>query len=460
VGADVWENWSGEQRCAPAHRVAPRSIEAVQDAVGAAAAAGRTVRVAGAGHSFTPLVPTDGTLLDLAALAAVRDVDRASGLVRVGAGIRLAALSEALAAHGLAVENLGDIDVQALAGAIGTGTHGTGAGLPALHANVVALQVVDGTGAVRELTDPETVRTARVGLGALGVVTEVTLRCVPAFTLRGVDAAAPLDRVLDELDDRVRASRHFEFFVFPHAGRALTRTNTVHDGPPRPPSRARRALEDDLVANGVFGAACRLARARPATIPRITRAVTALAATGRTRIDRSDRIFSSPRRVHFTEMELGVPRAVVAPFVRAVKAEAERHAVPFPIEVRFVAGDDAALSPAHGRDTAFVAVHQYRGMPWEPYFRAVHALAEEHGARPHWGKRHFHDAASLAPRFPHWDAFQALRAGLDPDGTFTNAHVAQVLGPVRPAAPASSSAGAGRRVRRPPRPTSAARGPA
>jgi L-gulonolactone oxidase len=436
VATADWQNWSREQRCTPAARRAPRDTGEVQAAVREAAAAGRTLRVAGAGHSFTALVPTDGVLLDLSALDAVRTVDRASGLVRLQAGIRLGALSEALAPHGLALENLGDVNVQALAGAIATGTHGTGAALPALHANVVGLQLVDGAGAVRELSGEDELRAARVSLGALGVVTEVTLRCVPAFTLRGEDARAPLDAVLADLDARAAGARHFEFFVFPHAADALTRTNTVVAGPPRPPSPARRWLEDVALANGGFGLACRVARARPALVPRLNRLLTAAAGSGRVRVDRSDRVFASPRRVRFTEMELGVPRAAAPAFVRAVKAEAERHAVPFPIEVRFVAGDDAHLSPASGRDTAFVAVHQYRGLPWEPYFRAVHALAEEHGARPHWGKRHHHDAASLAPRYPGWDAFQALRAELDPFGTFTNAHVARVLGPVRAAVPA------------------------
>jgi L-gulonolactone oxidase len=430
----VWENWSRELRAAPAVRDRPRDAEAVAAAVRAAADAGRTVRVAGAGHSFTPLVPTDGTLLDLAGLDAIRAVDPATGHVRVGAGIRLRALSAALAPHGLAVENLGDVDAQSLAGAISTGTHGTGAGLRALHANVVALQLVDGTGTVRELTDPGEVRAARVSLGALGVITEVTLRCVPAFTLRGVDASAPFDDVLDALDEHAAAARHFELFVFPHADRALTRTNTPVDGPPRPPSAARRFAEDVVLANGGLGLACRVARARPALVPPITRLLTRAAGTGRVRVDRSDRVFASPRLVRFTEMELAVPRPAAAAFVRAVKAEAERHAVPFPIEVRFVAGDDALLSPAHGRDTAFVAVHQVRGLPFAPYFRAVHALAEEHAgtaARPHWGKRHLHDAASLAPRYPGWAAFGALRARLDPRGVFTNEHVARVLGPRR-----------------------------
>jgi L-gulonolactone oxidase len=431
VPAAGWENWSREQRCVPAVRLGPRDVAEVQAAVRAAADAGRTVRVAGAGHSFTPLVPTDGTLLDLGALNRVEHVDAARGHVRAGAGIRLGALSAALAPHGLALENLGDVDVQTLAGALATGTHGTGAGLPALHANVVALELVDGTGAVRELTGADELRAARVSLGALGVVTAVTLRCVPAFTLRGVDARAPLDDVLDDLAARTAAARHFELYVFPHARHAITRTNTVEDGPPRPPSAARRWLEDVAVANGAFAATCRVARARPALVPRVNRFVSALAGAGRVRVDRSDRIFASPRHVRFTEMELGVPRAAAPALLRAVKAEAERHAVPFPIELRFVAGDDAHLSPAAGRDTAFVAVHQVRGLPWEPYFRAVHALAEEHGARPHWGKRHLHDAASLAPRYPGWAAFAAVRAELDPAGTFTNAHVARVLGPVR-----------------------------
>jgi L-gulonolactone oxidase len=213
-----------------------------------------------------------------------------------------------------------------------------------------------------------------------------------------------LAEVLEGLDGRVDAHRHFEFFVFPHADSALTRTNEVVDEAPRPRPQWRAWVDDILLANRALQLACVIGRAFPRAIPSLNRLVTRLAGTS-TRVDRSDRIFASPRLVRFTEMEYALPRAVAADAVRAIKAAAERYAINFPIEVRFVAPDDALLSPAHQRETAYVAVHAFKGMEWEPYFRAVEAIANEHGGRPHWGKRHFQTAATLAPRYPEWDRF-------------------------------------------------------
>jgi L-gulonolactone oxidase len=429
-----WSNWSGEQSCAPAVHEHPASVDDVRAAVLAAGPAGRTVRVAGAGHSFTAAVPTAGTLLSLDRMAGVLDADRASGLVRVQAGITLHALSERLAQLGLALENLGDIDAQTVAGALATATHGTGARLRNLSAQVEEIELVDGRGEVVRCSprdDAEAWRAARVSVGALGVVTEVTLRCVPAFTLRRVDAPAPLEETLERLEETVAAEEHFEFFTFPYTDIALTRTSTRVDGPPAPPSRARRWLEDVALTNGAFGLACRAGRRFPRAIPRLNAMVTG-AAGHAVRVDRSDRTFASPRLVRFTEMEYALPRPAVVPALRAVREHVERNrlAISFPFEVRFVAADDAFLSPAAGRDTAYLAVHVYRGMESEPFFRAAEAIFAAHDGRPHWGKRHFQTAATLAPRYPEWERFAAVRARLDPDGRFANAYVDRVLGAV------------------------------
>ncbi|HEX3392477.1 MAG TPA: D-arabinono-1,4-lactone oxidase [Solirubrobacteraceae bacterium] len=271
----------------------------------------------------------------------------------------------------------------------------------------------------------------RVGLGALGVVAEVTLRCVPAFTLRGIDAPAPLSQTLDRFDELASTNDHFEFFVFPHCDTALTRTNNRTDEPPRPRGKTAAWCNDVLLTNYAFGAFCALGRVMPSQIPRINRLVTKLAGTSK-RLDRSDRIFASPRLVRFTEMEYSLPRERTPEAVRAVMELIERRgfAVPFPIEVRTVAPDDAMLSTAYGRESGFVAVHMYRGMQWRPYFEAVEQIFCELGGRPHWGKRHFQTEQTLRPRYPEWDAFQAIRARLDPEGRFANAWTDRVLGPV------------------------------
>jgi FAD-linked oxidoreductase len=428
----AWSNWAGDQACAPATVERPRNVDEVAGAVGRASDAGRTVRVAGAGHSFNDAVLTDGTLLRLDGMRQVLEVDRSSGLVRIEAGASLRELSDALHGHGLALENLGDVDVQSIAGATATATHGTGARLRNLSAALEEVELVTaGGGALRvsERNDPDAWRAARVSLGALGVVTAVTLRAVPTFTLEGLDSSAPLDDVLDGLEELGAANDHFELFVFPYASVALTRTNNRVDLPPAPPSRPRAWIDDVLLRNHVFGLACRAGRRSHKLIPHINRLLTRASGTSR-RVDRSDRVFASPRLVRFTEMEYAIPRQHTAAAVRAVltMVEEQRLAVPFPIEVRLVAPDDALLSPAGGRETGYVAVHMYRGMEWEPYFREVERIMDGFEGRPHWGKRHFQTAETLAPRYPEWDRFAAVRRRLDPQGTFANGYVSRVLG--------------------------------
>lgn len=428
-----WRNWAGDQTCSPAAVEQPGSIEDVVAAVQRAGAEGRRVRVAGAGHSFSDIALTDGLQLRLDRLARVLDVDRSSGLVRVQGGVTIHELSARLAAHGLALENLGDIDVQTISGAISTATHGTGARLPNLSAQVHELTLVLADGSVLRCArdaDPEVWRAARVSLGALGVIAEVTLRCVPAFTLRGVDAPRPLDETLERFEELALGNDHFELFVFPHAKVALTRTNNRTPEPPRPRGRAVAYANDILLTNHAFGLFCRLGRRFPGRIPQINRLVTRLAGSS-TRVDRSDRIFASPRLVKFTEMEYAIPRAHTPEAVRRVMelVPARGFAVPFPIEVRTVAPDDAFISTAAGRESGYVAVHMFEGMPHEPYMRAVEKIMDELSGRPHWGKRHYQTAATLRERYPDWDRFQAVRARLDPHGRFANAYTDRVLGP-------------------------------
>lgn len=427
-----WRNWAGDQVCAPVERVRPGSRDELAEAIAAAASAGRTVSVAGSGHSFTEAAMTDGTMLDLGAFSGVIDADRASGLVKVGGGTVLAQLNEELAHLGLAMENLGDIDRQTIAGSISTGTHGTGAKLRNISSQVEGMELVLGDGSVRELgreRDPELLRAARISVGALGAISAVTLRCVPAFTLNRVDTPRPREEVLDSFQERADANDHFELFTFPYADSALVLERNRTEGPPRPRGRAAAFLNDVVLENWALEAVSAAGKLFPRAIPSLSR-FAAWLASGSTSIDRSDRIFANERRVRFTEMEYGVPREQGPEAVRRVIewVRSNRYPVFFPIEMRVVAADDALLSPSHERDTAYIAVHQYRGMEWRPYFEAVEAIMNDYAGRPHWGKRHFQTAATLAPRFPRWDAFQAARQQLDPGRVFTNEYAQRVLG--------------------------------
>ncbi|HXP98476.1 MAG TPA: D-arabinono-1,4-lactone oxidase [Solirubrobacteraceae bacterium] len=440
ASAVEWRNWTGDERCRPQAIVHPCSTEEIVEAMLRAGREGLRVRVAGAGHSFSDIALTDGLLIVLDRFQRVLDVDRESGLVRVQGGITIAQLNAHLARHGLAMENLGDIDAQSIAGAISTATHGTGAHLRNIPSQVAELTLVLADGSTLVCSpehDPELMRAARVGLGALGVVAEVTLRCVGAFTLCGIDAQAPLRETVERFDELALANDHFEFYVFPHCDTALTRTNNRTEQPPRPRGRVVEYANDVLLTNRTFEMFCRIGRRLPERIPEINRIVTRLAGSSK-RIDRSDRIFSSPRLVRFTEMEYALPREHTTDAVLRVLETVKQHgfAVPFPIEVRTVAGDDALLSTAAGRESGYVAVHMYRGMQWRPYFEAVEKIMSDLGGRPHWGKRHFQTAASLRERYPEWDRFQAIRARLDPEGRFANAWTERVLGPVGTSIPA------------------------
>jgi L-gulonolactone oxidase len=418
----AWVNWSRTQRCEPAAFERPGSREELAAVL---ARAPGPVRVAGAGHSFTEAVLTSGTLLSLDRMARVLDVD--GPLVRVEAGMTLHRLSRELHLRGLALPNLGDIDVQSVAGALANGTHGTGARLPNLSAQVEAIELVLGDGSRRELTGGDLLRAARVSLGALGVMAAVTLRCVPSFRLLGVDAPEPLEDVLASLDERADAHEHFEFWTFPHSPLALTRTNSRTEAPRKGPGRSREWLEDVLVDNHAFGLLNRAARRFPGAIPTINRAM-ARAASRRERVDWSFRVFATPRLVRFFEMEYAVPRSSAADAVRGAREILERYPVSFPIELRFVAADDALLSPAYGRDSAYVAVHLFERMPWVAPVREVEALMSGFGGRPHWGKWSFLGAEELGLRYPEWDVFAAARAELDPGGRFENEWVRRVLG--------------------------------
>jgi L-gulono-1,4-lactone dehydrogenase len=427
-----WRNWAGDQRCRPQAIERPSNRDELAELVRRAAERGQAVRVAGSGHSFGDIALTDGLMLQLDRLDRVLAADRGSGRVKVEAGIVLSELNRRLDELGLAFENLGDIDRQSLAGSISTGTHGTGERFQNLSAQIESIGLVLADGRALEISgdsDPDAFRAARVGLGALGVIYAVTLRTVPAYTLRRVDSPKPLAETLARLDELVATSDHFEFYVFPHTEFALCRESNRTDEPPRPRSRAAVYAQEVVLENWVGQLFALAARHAPSQVPRLAR-IAARNVGRSTKVDRSFEVFASERRIRFTEMEYAIPRrhaAELIPRVLEIAARPELQ-VAYPIEVRFVAPDDALLSPSHDRATCYVAVHQDRKLDWEPYFRGVEAVMSEYGGRPHWGKRHFQTAETLAPLYPGWDDFQRMRAKLDPTGAFRNAYTDRVLG--------------------------------
>jgi L-gulonolactone oxidase len=433
AGGTRWTNWGGTQSCSPAAVDAPTTEEEIVRSIRLASESGQRVRAVGAGHSFTDIACTDGRLVRLDGYDRVLEADASTGRVTVQAGITIAKLNQELARRRLALENLGDIAYQTISGAISTGTHGTGAGKTGIPAQVVGLSMVLAGGGVLRCSadeDPETFGMAQVGLGALGVISTVTLQCVPAFNLHSVEEPRPLAEVLEEFDELCGANDHFEFFWFPHTDVAQTFTNNRTEEAARPKGRVGAYLDDVLLENHAFGLVQRMGQARPSWIPGLARFTGRMLSRGEV-VDRSDRVFANERLVRFAEMEYAIPRRHAVQAVRELRAMIERTGlrISFPIEVRVLAGDRVPLSMAHGRDSAFIAVHVFWKQEYERYFREVEAIMDGFEGRPHWGKLHFQSADSLGPRYPLWDRFLAVRDRLDPERLFGNTYLERVLGP-------------------------------
>lgn len=429
-----WQNWGRTESVRPQRVEFPRTVEAVQRAVVAAAAQRMPVKAVGAGHSFTGIAVAPGVLLELRDLSGLVSVDVERSRVTLLAGTRLHQVPALLAPYGLAMENLGDIDRQSVAGAISTGTHGTGARFGGLATQVVGATLVTASGELLRVDDdhdPEVLPAVALGLGALGILVEVTLRCVPAFVLHAVERPESLDEVLTQLEDRVAGADHFEFYWFPHTDRAMTKTNTrlPESAPRHPLSPVGKWIDDVLVGSGLHQVACSAGRVLPPLVPPINR-VSAKVWGDREFTDASNRVFATARAVRFREMEYALPAENVVSAFAALRALIDERGwrIGFPVEVRFAAADDRWLSTAHGRATAYIAVHRYWREDPAAYFGAVEQIMLAHGGRPHWGKMHTLDAAALRERYPRFGDFVALRDRLDPERVFRNAYLERVLG--------------------------------
>ena len=434
VTTTEWTNWSGTVKAQLIAVETPESTEAVAAIVREAASRGVKVKAVGSGHSFTSIAATDGVQIRMTKMNQIVSIDDKTGLVTVQAGIPLHELNPQLAARGWAMENLGDIDRQTISGATSTGTHGTGAKLGGISTQIRGLEIVLADGSVTTCSpteNPQLFAAARIGLGAFGIITQVTLQCVPSYVMHATDEPMPLAEVLDRLDQLVDDNDHFEFFWFPHSDVALTRRNTrLPSGTTlKPLKRWQTWVDDTLATNVVFERLMRFGTRFPRSIPRITR-ISAGLMSGREYVDSWENVFAFERNVKFREGEFAIPRAAVADVIREFKryADSSGEKISFPLEVRFAAPDDIWLSTAYERDTAYVAFHQYHRMPHETYFAWAEELLRSVGGRPHWGKMHNLEAADLSEIYPRFDDFVALRDELDPNRVFGNDYLDRVLG--------------------------------
>lgn len=438
-----FRNWARTASCRIERFVQPASEEELVALVKQTAASGGRLKVVGAGHSWSEAACTDGTLVNLDRLDRVLEVDRERGLVTVEAGIRLGALNDALAAHGLAMPVLGSVCVQSLAGAISTGTHGSAPRKGSLASAVVGLRLVDGTGRVHDATkasDPDLLDAARVGLGALGVVTRVTLQVEPAFRLEETVEPLPFDEAVARIPQLWASEEFVKLWWVPHTTHALIfryrRTQA-------PSTWSRLAMWMDVLTNRVaFAFLLFLSRLSSAFVPLVNTVVQASYFRPRKRIDRSDRCLSLTMPPRHDEMEYALPLERAADAFRFARDAIEKEGlrVNFIVELRFTAADEPWMSPAYGRDTCWLGAYIAPSASLERYFEVVEAQMLAWGGRPHWGKRFAVPADTLRRHTPRYDDFAALRDRLDPQRVFANAFLDRVL-PQQACAKRNASAG-------------------
>jgi FAD-linked oxidoreductase len=389
------------------------------------------VKVVGSGHSFTGIAVPDEVMVDLARMNQILNVDHANGLITVQAGIVLSDLNAHLELHQLSMPNLGDVTYQTLAGALSTSTHGTGLQRTGLAAQIRSFKIISAFGELL-FCDPqhnsEVFHCGRVSLGALGVITEVTLNVVPAFNLRAVEQPMRISHVLDNFPQLITDNDFFEFYWVPHTKWALTKANNVSTDVIDSPGRFATWYNKMFMENYAFGMLCRVGRLFPRLIPRLA---TILPSSGRVEyVNVSHRIFSSKRLVKFYEMEYSIPLDALVPALREVMQMVDDRGfrISFPVEVRCTGSDDIPFSTSTGRRSAYIAVHMFKGSEYDEYFSAVETILRKYEGRPHWGKIHNLNANDISSLYPEYQRFIEVRNQLDPEGVFTNDYLRRVLG--------------------------------
>ena len=430
-----WRNWSGLESARPRRVLHPCDAEGVVDAVRHARAAGTTVKMVGTGHSFTAIAAPQHTMLSPRRFSGIVAVDQDAMTVTALAGTPLHVLNRELERLGLSLHNMGDVAEQTVAGATSTGTHGTGGVTAGLGAQVAGVQLVTGTGELLTATADENadvLELARIGLGALGVLTTLTLRVEPLFLLEAHEQPMTWDEAVSGFDERVAGHHHVDTYWFPHTDRMLSKTNDRLDpatDTAEPLARWKSWLDDDFLSNRVYGALTAGANRAPRAIPRLN-ALASRLLSERRYSDVAHRVFTSPRHVVFREMEYALPREAGLAALAEVRRSLERSdlAISFPVEIRTAPADDVPLSTSYGRDSFYLAFHTHRDASHVRYFALMEQVMRDHGGRPHWGKVHTLTADDLAPLYPRFADFLALRDRLDPDRVFDNPHLRRVLG--------------------------------
>ena len=427
----LWSNWSGTVQCQTECLFYPSTEEELVEIVLKAAQEGRTIRVMGEGHSFSPLLETEVYIVSLRHLSGLVALDKEASTATAWAGMSIKDCNQALYEEGMAMINLGDIDVQSLAGATATGTHGTGTAFGNLSSEIVGFRLLTADGQLLNCSkeeNPIIFAAGRISLGALGIITQLTFNVIPAYKLEYTSTAGLFEETMSKIEQYNQENRNFEYYYFPYSDTLQLKISNITDKPVKH-NATLSYLNDVVMENGVFGMVTKLGSKLPKLKKFISRSI-ANAVPERTIINYSHKVYATVRQVRFKEMEYNIPREHFDACMREVKAaiEGETYFVFFPVECRFVKGDDCWLSPAYERDSAYIAIHTLPNMPHEPYFSDMEAIFKKYQGRPHWCKMHNRTATDLAPVYEKWEDFLALRERLDPQGLFLNPYLKQLFG--------------------------------
>lgn len=426
-----WKNWSHTVVSYPECLYYPKTVDDIFKIIEKSKSEGKTIRVVGAGHSFTPLVATSEYLVSLDHLSGIHSIDYHNNLVTVWSGTNLRDLGILLYEQGYAMENLGDIDVQSIAGAISTGTHGTGIKFGSISTQVNMITIVTASGDIMDVSptkNSEYLKALQLSLGMLGIMIKVQLRVIPIHRLQSESQRLSLTDCLKNLDDLKDTNRHFEFFWFPYTKTVQVKTMNPLANKNLPDKKASM-LNAIIIENGAFRLLSELARIQP----RMSKMISHISARGipvGTEIGYSHSIYATPRLVRFSETEYSVPAEHMASVVKDIKyvLDKKRFSVHFPIECRYVLADDIWLSPSYERDSAYIAVHMYKGMPFQPFFDAIEEVFKHYEGRPHWGKMHSLSQNALEELYPRFNDFLKIREKLDPTQLFLNGYLKQLFG--------------------------------
>jgi len=423
-------NWSGYHQWKPKHVNQPASAEAIQQIVKKAIEQNNKIRTTGSAHSFVPLSSTDDTYINLDNFQGIVSIDAEQQQVTVKAGTKLNLLGDLLYAINLAQENLGDIDQQSIAGSISTGTHGTGTNYGNLSTQVKQIKFINGLGEEQtcsETEQPNLFKAMQVSLGSMGVITELTLQCIPAYNLELVKKKENLEDVLNNLDEYNNANRNFEFYWLPYTNTTQTKyTNLSNKASDK--NNFGTWLNDVFLENHVFKVVCDIAKAVPSLNKGVSQLSAALIGANK-KIHKSHKVYATPRYVKFNEMEYNIPaenyKDVVKDVINTINKN--KFNIHFPIENRFVKEDDIFLSPAYKRPSAYMAVHVYKGKDFKRYFNAMETIFVAYGGRPHWGKMHTRKADYFSKVYPEWEQFLKIRNEQDPNQIFINDYLKSIL---------------------------------